>query len=91
MTTHTTSAIEMAVALSDGVANLAEACGVSAQAVYKWIKKGYPPTKRCAAVELAVGGKVSRFDLLPPPFMAAKRTIRAVEPPPAIEAPTVPP
>lgn len=72
MTTHTTSAIEKAVTLADGVANLASACGVSAQAVYKWLKKGYPPTDRCEAVELAVGGRVSRFDLLPAPFTNPK-------------------
>lgn len=72
MTTHTTPAIEKAVILADGVANLASACGVSAQAVYKWIKKGHPPTDRCEAVELAVGGKISRFDLLPTQFTNPK-------------------
>lgn len=84
MTTHTTSAIKKAVALADGVANLAQACGVSAQAVYKWIKKGHPPTDRCAAVEKAVGGKVSRFDLLPAPFTSprAKKARRVHAGPP---------
>lgn len=56
------------------VSKLAIACHVSEQAVYKWIKKGYPPTERCPAIEQAIGGKLSRFDLLPPSFQAAKRT-----------------
>lgn len=76
MNKHTTSAIERAVTLVDGVANLADACGVSAQAVYKWIKKGYPPTYRCADVELAVGGKISRLDLLPASFTKPSKSRR---------------
>ena len=72
MNTRHPSAIERAVALADGVPNLAAACGVSAQAVYKWIKKGYPPTDRCEAIELAVAGRVSRLDLLPPSFASAR-------------------
>lgn len=67
MSTQTTSPIQRAADLV-GVAVIARACDVSMQAVYKWIKKGHPPTDRCEAVEKAVGGKVSRFDLLPPNF-----------------------
>lgn len=77
MSTHTTSAIERAADLV-GVPAIAKACDVSVQAVYKWIKKGYPPAERCPAVEKAVGGQVSRFDLLPPsfskPLRRSKRT-----------------
>lgn len=73
MNTQTTSAIEKAAAIAGGVAQLAEACGVSAQAVYKWLKKGHPPTERCEDIEIAVRGKVSRFDLLPPPFVGKSR------------------
>lgn len=58
------------------VSKLASACSVSEQAVYKWIKKGYPPAERCPDIEEAVGGKVSRFDLLPPPFHKPKRRRR---------------
>lgn len=74
MTKHTTSAIEKAASLVGGVANLADACGVSAQAVYKWLKKGHPPTNRCEVVESAVDGKISRFDLLPARFTKPRRT-----------------
>jgi len=60
------------------VSRLAAACGVSEQAVYKWLKKGYPPADRCPAIEEAVKGKVSRFDLLPPPFHELKRRKKPV-------------
>lgn len=80
MNTQTTSAIEKAAALAGGVAQLACACGVSVQAVYKWLKKGHPPTDRCEDIELAVKGKVTRFDLLPPTF--AKKSRRAQVTPP---------
>lgn len=82
MNTQPTSAIEKATTLAGGVANLAQACGVSAQAVYKWLKKGHPPTERCEDIELAVKGKVSRFDLLPPPFAKPARKRRSQVTPP---------
>lgn len=73
MNTQTPTALQRAVDLSGGVPGLAKACDVSLQAVYKWLKKGYPPTDRCAEIETAVGGKVSKFDLLPPEFGGANR------------------
>ena len=73
MDTTTQSPIQKAVDLAGGVSNLAAACDVSFQAVYKWIKKGYPPTGRCEAIELAVGGAVTRFELLPPAFFESVR------------------
>jgi DNA-binding transcriptional regulator YdaS (Cro superfamily) len=77
--------IERAVQIAGGAIPLADACGVSFQAVYKWIKKGHPPTERCASVEAAVGGAVTRFELLPPTFGEQKRlqTHRATDPVPA--------
>lgn len=65
--------IERAVQIAGGAIPLADACGVSFQAVYKWIKKGHPPTERCASVEAAVGGVVTRFELLPPTFGEQRR------------------
>lgn len=70
MTNANTTAIQRAADLIS-VAKIAAACGVSEQAVYKWIKKGYPPADRCPDIEAAVGGKISRFDLLPPKFQAS--------------------
>lgn len=68
MDTRNKSPIERAAELAGGAPKLADACGVSFQAVYKWIKKGYPPVERCEAIETAVHGQVTRFDLLPPNF-----------------------
>lgn len=59
--------------MAGGVDKLANACDVSVQAVYKWLKKGHPPTGRCESVEKAVGGAISRFDLLPPTFSSNRR------------------
>lgn len=77
--------IERAVQIAGGAIPLADACGVSFQAVYKWIKKGHPPTERCASVEAAVGGAITRFELLPPTFGEQKRrqASRATDPVPA--------
>lgn len=72
MKTENTPPIERAVAMVDGVANLACACGVSAQAIYKWLKKGYPPVSRCESIEKAVGGRITKFELLPPEFRATQ-------------------
>lgn len=59
------------------VSRLAVACSVSEQAVYKWIKKGHPPAERCLDIEEAVGGRISRFDLLPPEFHKPRRRRKA--------------
>ncbi|MGK5017686.1 YdaS family helix-turn-helix protein [Janthinobacterium sp. HLS12-2] len=78
--------IERAVQIAGGAIPLADACGVSFQAVYKWIKRGHPPTERCASVEAAVGGAVTRFELLPPTFGEQKRrqASRATDPIPPL-------
>lgn len=83
MSTHTTTGIERAASLTS-VAHIANACGVSVQAVYKWIKKGHPPADRCVEVESAVNGRVSRFDLLPPTFSVAPPRHRGSRKPPKV-------
>lgn len=72
MSNTSKTAIEQVLDLIS-VSRLALACDVSKQAIYKWIKQGYPPAERCPEIEEAVGGRVSRFDLLPPPFHKPKR------------------
>lgn len=73
MKTHKPTPLEQAVSFAGGVAQLAKACKVSGVAVYKWLKKGHPPIERCQAIERAVQGKVTRFDLLPPEFTGKRR------------------
>jgi len=58
------SALQRAAGLV-GVPAIANACGISVQAVYKWLRKGQAPTDRCEAISLATGGRVSTFELLP--------------------------
>lgn len=78
MDTLNPTPIERAVDIAGGAVKLGDSVGVSFQAVYKWLKKGYPPTSRCESIERAVGGKVTRFELLPPTF-GAKPNRRATD------------
>jgi DNA-binding transcriptional regulator YdaS (Cro superfamily) len=73
MKSKTPTPLERAIGLVGGVANLATACRVSVQAVYKWLKKGYPPVERCQAVEKAADGRVTRFELLAPAFKPKRK------------------
>jgi DNA-binding transcriptional regulator YdaS (Cro superfamily) len=63
-----------------GVPAIARACRISAQAVYKWLKKGQAPTGRCEAISRATGGRVSTFDLLPPSLRAVVASPAAAHP-----------
>jgi DNA-binding transcriptional regulator YdaS (Cro superfamily) len=74
MRPKTTTPLERAISLVGGVANLAASCRVSVQAVYKWLKKGYPPVDRCQSVEKAVAGQVTRFELLAPAFKTKRKS-----------------
>ena len=57
--------------LAGGVSILADACGVSPQAVYKWLRAGNPPSlSRCMQVEQAVAGQITWSDLLTGAFAA---------------------
>ncbi len=55
-------ALTKVIELAGGVAKLANAIGVSSQAISQW---GRVPAERVLAVEAAVGGEVSRNDLRP--------------------------
>jgi DNA-binding transcriptional regulator YdaS (Cro superfamily) len=65
-----TSAIQRA-ADEVGVPAIANACGISVQAVYKWVRKGQAPAERCEAISRATGGRVPTIDLLPASLRAA--------------------
>lgn len=47
---------------------LAEACGVSQQAVQQWVSTGRVPAHRVRTVVDACGGAVSAYDLRPDVF-----------------------
>jgi len=72
-----TSAIQRA-ADQVGVPAIANACGISVQAVYKWLRKGQAPAERCEAISRVTGGRVSTFDLLPAALRAVvdRRIVR---------------
>lgn len=65
-----TSAIQRA-ADHIGVPAIAGACGISVQAVYKWIRKGQAPAERCEAISRATGWRIPTLDLLPPSLRSA--------------------
>lgn len=55
-----------AAEVAGGQTALAEACGVSVQAVNQWVRGVRPlPIERCADIERITGGVVSRRDLRP--------------------------
>lgn len=60
-------ALNKATRLCKGPSALARACGVTPQAVNKWLD-GQVPAARCIAVELATQGKVTRYELRPDVF-----------------------
>lgn len=60
--------LDRAIALVGSPTALADAVGVSLQAVSKWRKNGQVPTERCAAVEKACKGLVTRAELRPDHF-----------------------
>ncbi|GGX32608.1 hypothetical protein GCM10007242_44420 [Pigmentiphaga litoralis] len=58
--------VEKAVRVVGGQAALANACGVSPQAVSQWVNGIRPvPVEHCRAIEDATRGEVSRRDLCP--------------------------
>lgn len=60
-----------------GLAGLARVLGVSPQAVHKW-RSTRVPAERCATVEKATGGAVTRYDLRPDVFGPAPPTDKQV-------------
>jgi DNA-binding transcriptional regulator YdaS (Cro superfamily) len=58
--------IEKAVSRIGGQAALAKAIGVTPAMVYQWLTGRRPvPAERCAAIEAATSGAVTRADLRP--------------------------
>lgn len=56
--------VQRAIRVLGGVHQLAKACGVSAQAVYKWKLAGVT-AERAIQIEGATGGAVKRHELRP--------------------------
>lgn len=61
--------VEQAAAILGGVDQLAIACNVTVQAVYKWINRRVP-ADRCLLIESLTQGQVTRYDLRPDIFGA---------------------
>lgn len=69
-------ALERAIEVAGGLSALAVAIGSTPQVVQNWRKRGVPP-ERCADVERATGGKVTRADLRPDLFGEVPREASA--------------
>jgi DNA-binding transcriptional regulator YdaS (Cro superfamily) len=66
--------MEQACAVAGGQSALAEALGVTPSAVNQWVKGNRPiPAERCIPIEVATGGKVTRYDLRPDVFGVERR------------------
>lgn len=57
-----------AVRLAGSQSALGRLCKVTPQAVQKWVTNGFAPSERCRAIEAALNGKVTRYELNPETF-----------------------
>jgi DNA-binding transcriptional regulator YdaS (Cro superfamily) len=55
--------IDRAVRLAGSQTALGALLGISPQAVQRWVTQGFAPGDRCRAIELALHGAVSRYQL----------------------------
>ena len=70
ITTDTnTEAVARAVIIMGSQARLAQACGVSQAAVWKWLRGQPPKGEHAVAIETATGGQVSREAVRPDLFL----------------------
>ena len=60
--------LQQAIELVGDQNQMAEICGVTRQAVYKWVKAGRPPAHQCRTIEAATGALVTRYQLRPDIF-----------------------
>ena len=63
-----TSALEQAIRIIGTQQALARKLGIRAPSVAEWRRRGRVPAERCAAIETATGGEVTRHDLRPDLF-----------------------
>ena len=65
-----TEALDRAIAILGSQEALAAALGIKSPSISGWRRRGRVPTERerCAAIERATDGKVTRFDLRPDVF-----------------------
>jgi DNA-binding transcriptional regulator YdaS (Cro superfamily) len=68
MKTTIISPLAKAASVVGGMPVIAKACGVSVQAVHKWMKLGRPPAERCIEIERLTSGVVTRYQLRPDVF-----------------------
>lgn len=66
------TAIREAIANADGILKFAHAMGVSHQAVYYWLKRGFVPIERALVIEALF--KVERERIMDPALLKALNT-----------------
>ena len=82
----TLSALNKAIGIAGNVRSLAIAVGVSSTAAQKWERKGFVPPTSILRVEKALGGKITRYELIDDFFN--KQGITQQEIPDGKECPT---
>lgn len=60
--------LEISIFKSGGQSALARALGVTPQAVQQWVKADRVPAEQCIAVENALNGELTRYQLRPDVF-----------------------
>lgn len=64
------NALDKAIESAGGVGKLASAIDTTQNVVSNWRLRGQVPANRCASIESATGGAVTRYDLRPDVFGA---------------------
>lgn len=67
-TPMTIAALEKAIDLLGTQDRLADALGIRSPSIAGWRRRGKVPADRCRAIEDAVGGGVTRYELRPDVF-----------------------
>lgn len=68
MSTSTTRALERAIKIVGTQQRLADLLGVRPPSIVEWRNRDRVPAERCLAIEEAVGGEVTRYELRPDVF-----------------------
>jgi len=69
------TALDLACDHAGSQLGLARLLGIRSPSISEWRRRGRVPAERCAAIEAATEGKVTRYDLRPDVFGSTAPTV----------------